>query len=107
MQPRPEPGFYYHYKHNPEESVNNYAYRVFGVTWFTEECDPEIKYMVAYRPIYADANVYKDGKINYARPLSMFMDEVTKDGKTFPRFSKITDPEIIEKLKEIEKELYK
>jgi hypothetical protein len=36
----------------------------------------------------------------------MFMEEVTKDGKTFARFQKITDPEIIKKLEEIRSQMY-
>jgi hypothetical protein len=26
----PEPGFYYHYKHDPNGTVNNYAYEVWA-----------------------------------------------------------------------------
>jgi hypothetical protein len=36
----------------------------------------------------------------------MFVEKITKDGKTFSRFSEITDPIIIEKLTQIKKELY-
>jgi hypothetical protein len=50
--------------------------------------------------------VYKEGKHFDVRPLHMFLEEVTKDGKTFPRFREITDPELIEKLKEKKEELY-
>jgi len=48
----------------------------------------------SYRPLY-EAFVFKKGKWFDVRPLPMFLEEVTKDGKTFPRFQKITDPEII------------
>jgi hypothetical protein len=34
------------------------------------------------------------------------MEMVTKDGKTFERFQKITDPEIIKKLEEKKREMY-
>jgi hypothetical protein len=102
----PEPGFYYHYKHDPSGDVNNYAYEVVGVGHHTEEdCRPEDANMVVYRPLY-EAMVYKMGKLFDLRPLEMWMGEVTKEGKTFPRFSKITDPETVSKLEAIKKEMY-
>lgn len=42
-----------------------------------------------------------------ARPLAMWMGDVTKDDKTFPRFQKITDPELISQLEKIREEMYK
>lgn len=102
----PEKGFYYHYKHDPAGEVNNYAYEVMGVGHHTEDDCREIdKYMVVYRPMY-EAFVYKNGKMFDVRPLSMFMEDVTKDGKTFPRFQKITDPEVISKLEKIRDMMY-
>jgi hypothetical protein len=62
--------------------------------------------MVIYRPLYKSARVYKSGGHYDVRPLSMFMENVTKDGQTFLRFSKITDPEIIAELKKIRDEMY-
>jgi hypothetical protein len=54
----PEPGFYYHYKHDPNGSVNNYAYEVLGIGHHTEDsCRPEDEYLVVYRPLY-EAFVY-------------------------------------------------
>ena len=83
----PSPGFYYHYKHNPTGPVNNYAYEVVGVGRHTEDdCRPEDANMVVYRPLY-ESTVYKAGKLFDLRPLDMFMEDVTKDGKdvsTFP-----------------------
>ncbi len=61
--------------------------------------------MVVYRPIY-EASVYKAGKHWDVRPLNMFMEEVIKDGKDFPRFRKITDEGLIERLEERIKEMY-
>lgn len=102
----PEKGFYYHYKHDPKGEANNYAYEVIGVGHHTEDdARPEDKYMVVYLPIY-EAFVYKAGKMFDLRPLEMWMGNVEKDGKTFPRFAKITDQNIIAKLKEIKKEMY-
>jgi hypothetical protein len=37
----------------------------------------------------------------------MFFEEVTKEGKTFLRFQKITDGNIINELKKISEEMYK
>ena len=106
MPPAPEKGFYYHYKHDPKGAVNNYAYEVMGVGHHTEDdCRPEDKYLVVYRPLY-EAFVYKNGKMFDVRPLAMFMEEVTKEGKTFPRFKKITDTNVLRELERIKREMY-
>jgi hypothetical protein len=108
LPPLPDLGFYYHYKHDPSGEINNYAYEVIGVGYHTEDdCRPIDQYLVWYRPLY-DAFVYRlgKGKLGDTRPLSMFMEEVTKEGKTFPRFAKITDPETIAKLTEIRNTMY-
>ncbi len=102
----PEKGFYYHYKHNPEGEVNNYAYEFMGVGHHTEDdCRSEDQFLGIYRPLY-EAFVYKNGKMFDVRPLGMWMEDVTKDGKIFPRFSRITDTEIIKQLKKIRDEMY-
>ncbi len=102
----PELGFYYHYKHDPAGEVNNYAYEVTGVGHHTErDCRPEDQYMVVYRPLY-EAFVYKEGKLFDIRPLTMFMEEVEKDGVRMPRFTKITNPAVIEKLEAKKREMY-
>jgi hypothetical protein len=103
----PEKGFYYHYKHSPEGSVNNYAYEFVGVGCHTEEdCRPEDATMVIYRPLYMSAFVYQAGKLFDLRPLDMWMGEVTVNGKRISRFTKITNSELIEKLQKIKTELY-
>lgn len=91
----PEKGFYYHYKHDPKGEINNYAYEVIGVGLHTEERN----YTVLYRPLYE--NTFLAPADYCARPLNMFMDVVEKDAKKIPRFTKITDLEILKKLKEI------
>lgn len=102
----PEKGFYYHYKHNPAGEFNNYAYEVIGVGIHTEDdCSQEDSNMVIYRPLY-NAKVFEAGKFFYLRPLEMFMENVTKDEKTFPRFTKITDAEIINELEAIKVKMY-
>ena len=102
----PEKGFYYHYKHDLHGDVNNYAYEVLGVGHHTEDdCRPEDVNMVVYRPLY-DAFVYKNGKMFDLRPLEMWMGDIEKEGKTFPRFSRITDSDVISKLDAVRKEMY-
>lgn len=102
----PENGFYYHYKHDSQKEVNNYAYEVVGVGCHTEDdCRPEDANMVVYRPLY-EASVFKAGKLFDLRPLEMWIGNVLKDGKTTPRFSKISDPEIIMRLEKVKKQMY-
>jgi len=103
---KPETGaYYYHYKHDPGGEVNNYAYEIMNIAHHTEIDGLEESAMVIYAPLY-EAFVYNNGKHWDARPLGMFMEEVEKDGKKFPRFTKIIDREIITKLDQIKNELY-
>jgi hypothetical protein len=77
-----------------------------GVGHHTEkDCRPIDAHMVIYRPLY-DAYVYKNGKMFDIRPLNMFIEPVVKEGKTFPRFQKITDSDTIQKLEKIRDEMY-
>ena len=103
----PEKGFYYHYKHRDEEGLRDYAYEVMGTGCHTEDDCREIDiHLVVYRPLY-ESSVYKAGKLFDIRPLGMFLEDVSKDGKTFPRFQKITDLDVIAELEEVEKQMYK
>jgi len=107
----PEPGFYYHYKHDPSGLVNNYAYEVMGVGFHTEDdTRPGEEYFVVYRPLY-EASVYKASKeLGIScfdnRPLEMWMGEVEMNGKKSPRFQKITDPAVIAELDKVRSEMY-
>jgi len=102
----PLKGFYYHYKHDPEGAVNNYAYEVVGVGHHTEDdCRPEDANMVVYRPLY-EAFVYTKGKLFDLRPLLMWMGDVEKDGKTLPRFSRVTDEARMRELEDIRARMY-
>lgn len=96
----PEKGFYYHYKHDPEKAWNDHAYEVVGLARHTEDKS----FLVLYLPLY-EADWFKPAS-HQARPLSMFVENVTKDDKTFPRFSRITDPTVISKLEEIRTKMY-
>ncbi len=101
----PENGFYYHYKHNPSGSVENYAYEVIGIARHTEIQDAATDKFVIYRKL-GQSSYTENGKYMCARPLAMFFETVEKDGKTFPRFQKITDPAIIAKLAAIRDGMY-
>ncbi|MEK7645033.1 MAG: DUF1653 domain-containing protein [Patescibacteria group bacterium] len=88
----PTKGFYRHYKHDPQGPPHNYTYEVIGIGRNTEEGT----LTVLYRPLYESAWM---PPANYqSRPLEMFMGTVTKDGKTFSRFTRITDPELVAEL---------
>ena len=99
-------GFYYHYKHDPEGTINNYAYEVLGVGCHTEKEDnsPD-KYVVIYRPLY-EGYVYRHGKMFDIRPYDMFIEQVEVKGATLPRFRKITDSELIAELTNMRDEMY-
>jgi len=107
----PEPGFYYHYKHDPSGLVNNYAYEVMGVGFHTEDdTRPGEEHFVVYRPLY-EASVYKASKeLGIScfdnRPLEMWIGEVEMNGKKSPRFQKITDPAVIAELDKVRSEMY-
>lgn len=103
----PERGFYYHHKHDPDGSINNYAYEFLGIGHHTEDdCRPEDTLMANYRPLYDTALVYQLGKLHDNRPLFMFMEMAVKNGKKVPRFTRITDLKTIRQLKEIRNEMY-
>lgn len=102
----PDKGFYYHYKHDPDGSINNYAYKVVNFGYHTEMHDSgEDAIHVCYRPIY-EAFVYKQGKLFDIRPLKMFMESVEINGKSVSRFQKITEPHILDELRKIKLEMY-
>lgn len=102
----PERGFYYHYKHDPAKGAFDYAYEVVNIAHHTEIDDFDAARMVVYRPLYESAKVYQAGGHYDARPLDMFMEDVTKEGRTFPRFSRITDPKIVSVLEKKKGEMY-
>ncbi len=107
----PQPGFYYHYKHDPAGPVSNYAYEVIGIGFHTEDDPrPGEKHFLMYRPLYPAAVYLASKELGIPcfdqRPLEMWMEDIEKDGRTFPRFQKITDPEVIAQLAQIRAEMY-
>ncbi len=107
----PKVGFYYHYKHDPNGSVNNYAYEFLSVGFHTEDdARPGEAHFVNYRPLY-EASVYKackelDVPCVDTRPLEMWMGDVEKNGKIISRFTKITDFGVITQLTQICEKMY-
>ncbi len=65
-----ETGKYRHFKGN--------EYEVLYIAKHSETLEE----MVVYRALYGEKGVW-------VRPLSMFCEEITRDGKTFKRFEKI------------------
>jgi hypothetical protein len=103
----PLPGFYYHYKHDPEGPEDNYVYELVGVGLHTEEdCRPEDQFVAVYRPLYESALVFRSGKLFDIRPLGMFMETVEKEGQTMPRFTYIEDPLLIQRLSHKRDQMY-
>lgn len=103
----PKAGYYYHYKHDPQGPVNDYAYYISGVGNQTEKnCPPEYQLEMVYRPLYPGAYVYQHGKMFDLRPLHMFFEPAIVDGIEVPRFTRITDPDVIARLRTIKTEMY-
>ncbi len=103
---RPEPGYYYHYKHDPTGAVSNYAYYIYGIGHHTEDnCRPEDAFMLVYRPLY-EAYVYKHGGMFDLRPLDLFYTEAELEGRKVQRFVSITDPHVLAQLQEIKARMY-
>lgn len=96
----PEKGFYYHYKHDPSGTFNNYTYEVIGIARHSEDNSQS----VVYRPLYETASLASADFWN--RPLEMFIEDVEQNGKKIPRFSRITDPVLISKLEAIRSQIY-
>jgi hypothetical protein len=97
----PPNGFYIHYKHDPSGEPYNFMYEVIGIGRNTEEKT----YTVLYRPLYK--NTWMKPADYQSRPFDMFIDTVEKDGENIPRFTLITDTNLIANLEKVRKEMYK
>ena len=103
----PEPGYYYHFKHDPHGPLNNYAYYIYGVGHHTEDdCRSEDAFMQVYRPLYEEAYAYRHGGLFDLRPLHMFFDPAEWKGSKVPRFTRIVDPAVIAELEAIKARMY-
>src|SRR5437762_14237388 len=104
---RPEPGYYYHYKHDPKGPLNNYAYYIYGVGHHTEDdCRSEDAFMQVYRPLYEEAYAYRHGGLFDLRPLRMFFDRAEGKGSKVPRFTRLVDPAVISETEAIKTLFY-
>jgi len=104
---RPEPGYYYHYKHDPNGPLNNYAYYIYGVGHHTEDdCRTDDAFMQVYRPLYEGAYAYRNGGMFDLRPLYMFYKPAVVNGIEVRRFTRITDSEVIGCLQVIKERMY-
>lgn len=72
MENNIELGKYRHFKGN--------EYEVIGLAKHSET----LELMVVYRPLYGEGSLW-------VRPLAMWNEEITRDGKIFKRFEKIKD----------------
>ena len=70
----PKPGIYRHFKGN--------LYEVIGIASHSETLEP----MVVYRALYGEHGLW-------VRPAAMFLETVTRDGVTVPRFSYLRERE--------------
>ncbi len=107
----PEIGFYYHYKHDSSETVNNYAYEVLGVGFHTEDdARRGEEHFVVYRPLYESSVYLAARELGVPcfdnRPLEMWMGEVERPEGVVKRFTKISDSKAIEDLKVLRKRMY-
>jgi hypothetical protein len=66
------PGRYRHFKGG--------QYEVLGVARHSETHEP----LVVYRPLYGDGGLW-------VRPLAMFLEPVTRDGREVPRFAPVSE----------------
>src|SRR5258708_30604979 len=103
----PEPGYYYHFKHDPEGPVTNYAYYIYGVGHHTEDdCRAEDAFMQVYRPLYEEAYAYRHGGLFDLRPLHMFSQPAECQGRMVPRVGRIEDPAVLPPPDRIKNPLY-
>jgi hypothetical protein len=103
----PEPGYYHHFKHDPDGPLNNYAYYIYGVGHHTEDdCRTEDAFMQVYRPLYEEAYAYRNGGLFDLRPLQMFFEPAERKGKKVPRFTRIVDQAVIAQLEAIKARMY-
>lgn len=111
-----EKGYYHHYKRDESKEWNHHMYEVLGTGWNTEapgfkSADPADFYeteMVVYRPLYEDSIAYQENDHGFwLRPSKMWFESVEWNGKQTTRFILVTDPEMIARLDEKRREIYR
>jgi hypothetical protein len=79
----------YHYKHDPNNLLH-YAYQIVSIAKHSESGEE----LVIYKALYdtGEALLISQEKLEYfARPYTMFIENIEVDGQTISRFTKITD----------------
>mgnify|MGYP000240232230 CR=1 FL=1 len=97
----PERGFYYHYKHEDARGFTHHAYEVLGLSRHTED----ETFLVRYRPLYSERTYLGDADQS-VRPLDLWFTQVEWNGETLPRFTRVTDPVLLEKLIAVRTQTY-
>jgi hypothetical protein len=62
--------------------------------------------MQVYRPLYEEAYAYRNGGLFDLRPLHMFFEPAELNGKKVPRFTRITDLNVIAQLQALKARMY-
>ncbi len=111
----PEPGFYHHFKRNPNGPAREGAYEVLGIGFHTEAgtmvAPPySQEHFVNYRPLY-EHQLYKLTRrfgilCVFTKPLGLWFSEAQRSGVYIPRYQKITDRAVIAELERIRDSMY-
>jgi hypothetical protein len=81
----PEPGYYYHFKHDPNGPLNNYTYYIYGVGHHTEDdCRAEDAFMQIYRPLYEESYAYRNGASSTCALCTCFLNRPSGREKRCP-----------------------
>jgi hypothetical protein len=102
----PEPGVYYHFKHDPDGPVNNYAYYIYGVGHHTEDdCRTEDAFIQVYTGHYTRRHSLPERRPLRPAPAAHVKPAEWK-GKRVKRFTRIVDPGVIAQLAAIKTRMY-
>jgi len=100
--PVPRPGFHYHFKRKPDQPINSCAYEVIGISWNAENDKEDEEPVVVYRSLYDPSSpIPGTGQALDHRRVSNFFEMVDREGKSVPRFVRVTNPEDYQRLKAI------
>lgn len=101
----PQPGFYQSYKHNPDGPIANEVFYICGIG-SNKKARPEDQYSLIYLPLDEEAYVYRHGRMFDTRRLHEFFEYVEHKGVSVPRYTRITDPVVIDVLRAIKRKMY-
>ena len=88
--------YYYHYKHNADKGIFDYAYKIIGIATHSES----LELVVVYQPLYVTSNHNQMEVDFWVRPLTMFIEDVSIKEYNYQglRFKLITDSDLIQQL---------